>query len=265
MEKKGKNKIALITGASSGIGASFARFLAKRGYRVVLTARRRRLLEDLVREIQDGAGAVDFFVCDIGKPKEREKLVVRIHHEIGPIDVLINNAGFGWYGYFYRMAWSDAAQMLAVNVEAAAHLTRLILPKMIERARGHVIHIGSIAGGLPNQGIAMYSASKAFLDAFNSSLYRELKGSGVYSSIMRLGPVRTEFYEQARQKENGSPVPAEKMAISVERVNQALWKLLNHPRRVMYVPVWLGVSRLVELMFGGLIDQLGPLLLRREK
>ena len=152
----------------------------------------------------------------------------------------------------------------AVNMEAAAHLTRLLLPGMVKAGHGQIINISSIAGGLPNQGIAMYSASKAFLDAFTTSLFRELHGSGVYASAMRLGPVKTEFYEQARQMENGAPVPAERFAIPVERVNAALWRLLNHPRRFMYVPGWLRVSRWLEPLFGGLIDQLGPLLLRRK-
>jgi len=265
MASYGNNKTALITGASSGIGASFARFLAEKGYRVILAARRRGHLAALAQEISNRGGVADYFVCDIGIPEQRENLVKQIYTEIGQVDLLINNAGFGWYGYFYRMVWDDAAQMLAVNVEAAAHLTRLILPKMLKCGSGHIINIGSIAGGLPNQGIAMYSASKAFLDTFNTSLYRELRGSGVYTSVMRLGPVQTEFYAQARQKENGGSVPAERLAITVEWVNRALSRLLAHPRRVVYVPAWLGITRLVDLFFGGLIDQLGPMLLRREE
>jgi uncharacterized protein len=109
----------------------------------------------------------------------------------------------------------------------------------------------------------MYAASKAFIDAFTTSLYRELRGSGVAASAMRLGPVETEFYDQARKKENGKSVPAEKLAIPVEKVNRVLWRLLNHPRRVVYVPGWLGISAIVEPLFGWLIDPLGPLLLRR--
>ena len=121
----------------------------------------------------------------------------------------------------------------------------------------------SFAGGLPNQGIAMYSASKAFIDAFTTSIYREMRGSGVTASVMRLGPVETEFYDQANKKENGYAVPAEKWAIPVDSVNKALWKLLSRPRRVMYVPGWLRISAIVEPLFGWLIDPLGPLLLRR--
>jgi hypothetical protein len=256
-------KTVLITGASSGIGASFARFLAGRGLRVLLTARRKSNLEDLTRQIKERGGQASYFACDLSQPSTRKKLIEQITAQVRHVDILINNAGFGWYGYFYKMTWEDAARMMAVNMEAMAHLTHMLLPDMVRAGRGHVINISSIAGGLPNQGIAMYSASKAFVDAFTTSLFRELHGSGVYASAMRLGPVETEFYDQARQMENGDPVPAERFAIPVERVNAALWRLLDHPRRFVYVPGWLRVSRWLEPLFGGLIDQLGPLLLRR--
>ena len=162
------------------------------------------------------------------------------------------------------MNWTLAKQMINVNMEAVAHMTSLFLPEMLENRSGHIINIGSIAGALPNQGIAMYSASKAFVDAYSSSLYRELKGSGVQISTMRLGPVKTEFYDRAREQENGGNVPAEKFAISEGKVNTALWGLLNHPRRLIYVPGWLFLSKFVENLFGWAIDLLGPLLLNKD-
>lgn len=257
-------KVVLITGASSGIGAAFARFLAERQAHVLMTARREDRLEELAGNIRAAGGKADYWARDLSAATEREDLLRKIKADIGSVDVLINNAGFGWYGYYHAMSWEDAARMLAVNVEAAAHLTRLLLPGMLAKKSGHVINISSIAGGLPNQGIAIYSASKAFLDAFSTSLYRELRGSGVSVSAMRLGPVETEFYEQAKSLENGGAVPAEQFAIPVARVNRALWNLLRRPRRVMYMPGWLSVSRLLEPLFGNLIDPLGPLLLRRK-
>jgi len=263
MDSSLAGKVVLVTGASSGLGEAFARFLAERGLRVILTARRAQRLADIVNEIRNQGGTAEFFPGDIRNPQVRAKLARDVQVKAGHVDILINNAGFGWYGYFHTMDWSDAARMIAVNIEAAAHLTHLFLPDMLARRTGHIINISSIAGGLPNQGIAMYSGSKAFLDAFSTALHRELRGSGVTASAMRLGPVETEFFEQARKMKNGGNVPAEKMAIPVGRVNQALWRLLRHPRRVMYVPGWLAVTRLVEPLLGGLIDPLGPLLLRR--
>jgi hypothetical protein len=255
-------KTALITGASSGIGAALAGFLAEKRLHVLLTARREDRLRELANQISASGGRAECFSADMGIPAEREKLfesITRSH----PVDILINNAGFGWYGYFSRMPWETARQLFAVNMEAVAHLTSLFLPGMLRRKSGHIINIGSISGGFPNQGIAMYSGSKAFLDAFTTSLHRELRGSGVHASVMRLGPVKTEFFDQARGLENGGSVPAESMAVDVERVNRALWRLLSHPRRVVYVPAWLSVSRFAEPVFGNIVDLFGPLLLRR--
>jgi len=258
-----KNKTAVITGASSGVGASFARFLAQAGLHVVLTARREERLKDLQAEIIAQGGKADFFAADISIENEREALFKKINAAIGDVDILINNAGFGWYGYYSDMPWELAKQMAAVNMMGVMHLTTQFLPGMLVRGKGHIINIGSIAGGLPNQGIAVYSASKAFIDAFTTSLYRELKGSNVRASVMRLGPVKTEFYKRSRELENGGSIPVERFAISTNQVNTALWRLINHPKRTVYVPGWMAVSRFVENIFGGVLDRIGPVLLKK--
>ena len=263
MDTAWKDKKVIITGASSGIGASFAEYLAQAGMHVVLIARRKDRLEKLQADINLQGGKASIFQADLGVERERELLFKQIQTEIGSIDILINNAGFGWYGFFYDMKWELGKQMAEVNIRAVIHLTNLFLPGMLARKAGHIINIGSIAGGLPNQGIAIYSASKAFVDAFTTSLYRELRGSGVHASVMRLGPVKTEFYDQAKELENGGSIPAEKHAIHTGRVTSALRDLINHPRRVVYVPGWLAITKYVENLFGWVIDLIGPLLLNR--
>jgi len=260
-----KDKVAVITGASSGVGASFAKFLAQAGLHVVLTARREERLKDLQTAIITQGGKASFYVADLSREKERESLFKKINAAVGEIDILINNAGFGWYGYYSDMPWKLVEQMVGVNMMGMLHLTNLFLPGMLALGKGHIINIGSIAGGLPNQGIAIYAASKAFVDAFTTSLYRELRGSGVEASVMRLGSVKTEFFDRARRFKNGRSVPGEKFAISTERVDSALWRLINHPKRVVYVPGWLAVSRYVESIFGGVVDRMGPLLLKKSE
>ena len=230
--------------------------------RVLLTARRKDRMLELVEEIGGLNGKVDIYPADLNKSGERMNLFGNISQSHN-VDILINNAGFGWYGYYHRMPWETARQMIAVNIEAAAHLTSLFLPGMVERKNGHIINIGSIAGGFPNQGVALYSASKSFLDAFTTSLHRELRSSGVHASVIRLGPVKTEFFEQARKLENGGSIPAERLAVSVGTVNQALWRLMAHPRRVMYIPGWLWVTQFADPFLGNIVDSLGPLLLRK--
>ena len=258
-----KNKTAVITGASSGVGASFAKFLAQEGLHVVLTARREERLKDLQAGIIAQGGKADYFTADISIENERETLFKKINAAIGDVDILINNAGFGWYGYYSDMPWELVKQMAAVNMMGVLHLTNQFLPGMLVRGKGHIINIGSIAGGLPNQGIAVYSASKAFIDAFTTSLYRELRGSNVQASVMRLGPVKTEFYERSRELKNGGSIPVERFAISTSQVDTALWRLINNPKRTVYVPGWMAVSRFVENTFGGALDRIGPILLKK--
>ena len=258
-------KTALITGASSGIGAETARLLAQKGLKVILVARRIEKLEQLAKEIVEAGGNARVTQADLSRDEDVQELLTQIHQGCIQPDVLINNAGFGWYGYFAEMPEEMVMEMLQVNVNAVVRLTREIIPYMQAKGSGAIINVSSIAGGMPNQGIALYAASKAFLDAFSTSLHREMKGSGVQVSVVRPGPVKTEFFETARNLPNGGSVPAERFSVSADKVAEAIVNLLDHPRRVVYVPGMLAISKWLEPLFGRLIDHLGPLLLRRHK
>lgn len=255
----------LITGASSGIGAATATYLSARQYHVILVARRIDRLNELKAQIDAAGGSASVHKCDLSRESERIHLFDSLVSTDQLPDILINNAGFAWYGYFHQMSWEIAREIIHVNIEAAAHITSLMLPHMIEQRSGHIINIGSIAGKLPEQGVAIYSASKAFLDAYTTSLHRELKGTGVHSSVVRAGPVKTEFFDTARSLDNGGSVPAERFAIPAERVSRAIFRLIQRPRRFIYVPFYLTITPLLEVLFSALIDQIGPVLLRRHK
>lgn len=177
--------------------------------------------------------------------------------------MLVNNAGFGWYGFTDQMPWSLASQMLEVNVYALAQFTMLFLPRMKNRNSGHIINIGSIIGQFPNQGVAMYSGTKAFVDGFTTALYRELRGTSIHVSVIRAGPVVTEFFESASNQMNGHDLPARQLGVKPAAVAERVWALMNQPVRVTYVPRLLALIPWVELSFSWLIDRLGPLLLRR--
>jgi short-subunit dehydrogenase len=255
-------KRVLITGASSGIGELTARFLANKGYSVILVARREENLQKIVESIKSKGGIAEFVVANLGDENERIQLHQRLMAENKLPDILINNAGIGWYGYFSQMGWVTAKEVLSINVDAVVHLTSLFLPSMLDRKYGHVINIGSVAGKLPEQGIAIYSSSKAFLDSFTTILHRELVGTNIHISVLRAGPIKTEFFDSARKKENGGSIPAERMAIPASEVASAVWRLLRFPRKVAYVPFWMVVSPLLEFLFEWLIDLIGPLLLK---
>jgi hypothetical protein len=253
------NKVAVVTGASSGIGAATARQLAREGLRVTMVARREDRLLALQTEIRAAGGQAEIIAADLADEAER----TRIFRQVGAADVLVNNAGFGWYGYFDEMSWDTARELLRVNIEAVAHLTSLFLPGMKERRRGHIVNVGSISGSIPSQGIAMYASSKSFLDAFTTALYRETRRTGVQVSVARAGTVKSEFFESALNHENGRHVPTEGFGVTSEHVARRIWGLLLRPRRVIYVPRWLAVVPWFELSFGWAEDLVGPLLLRR--
>jgi hypothetical protein len=169
----------------------------------------------------------------------------------------------GWYGYGSEMPWDIAQTLLQVNITAAVHFTILTLHDMQERNQGHIINIGSVVGSLPSQGVAVYGATKAFLDHFSTALFRESRNTGVHISVVRAGPVRTEFCQAAAQRPGGFNLPTERMGVSPDAVADRVWRLIQHPTRVIYVPRHLMFFPWLETYFGWLIDRLGPLLLKR--
>lgn len=256
-----QGKTALVTGASSGIGAATALRLARGGMNVVLTARRLEQLERVAAQIDAAGGRARVAPADLAQPEERRGLLARVRREFGAIDVLVNNAGFGWYGYAAEMPLELAAQMLRVNVEAGTHLTLALLPEMRARGSGHIVNVSSIAGNLPSQGVTLYSATKAYLNAFTAGLVRELRGTGVAVTAVLPGPVDTAFFEKAAGH-GGRHLGMERFGVTPERVANAIWGALLRPRRDVYVPRGLAIVPWIELAFGGLIDRVGPLLLR---
>ena len=259
-----RGKVAVITGASSGIGAETARRLAQEGLKVVLVARRQERLESLAAHIREAGGEALVITADIADENERLRVVEEVRAAYETVDVLVNSAGFGWYGFGTEMPWTLAWQMLQVNVSAVVRLTLLLLQDMKTRNSGHIVNIGSIVGSLPSQGVALYGATKSFVDAFTTALYRELRGTGVHISVVRAGAVDTEFYDLASGQPGGKRIPAERLAIRPEAVADRIWSLLNKPARVAHVPRLLWLVPWVELCFGWLIDRVGPLLLRRQ-
>lgn len=248
-------QVALVTGASSGIGWAAARALAAHGFRVAVTARRRHRLDRLVAEVSGAGGEAAAFPADLARPEEREWVVEAVRRHWGRIDVLVNNAGFGHYGPTAEVPWELADRMLAVNIEAVVHLTRLVLPEMLARRSGHIINVASVAGDLVVPPSVLYSATKAFVQAFTEGLYRELRGSGVRVSVVNPGPVRTEF---ARVSAGLSPeAPAEiERGIPPEEVAAVIVGLVRRPRKRAYVPWYWAAAPWIALLFGWAVDRL---------
>ena len=139
-----KNKVAIITGASIGIGAATARKLSSHGMNVVMIARRKERLELLAEEIHATGGSAEVIEGDLSREDDRWRIYEHVTRSTGSPEILINNAGFGWYGYGADIPLPMALQMVQVNVSAVVHLTLLFLRDMIQQNRGHIINIGSV-------------------------------------------------------------------------------------------------------------------------
>lgn len=189
---------ALVTGASSGIGAAIAKELASRGHAVVLVARREERLRSLATELNTEHGVpAEVIASDVGDPAERERLLEELQGQGRSVEVLVNNAGFGHQADFARSPRERMTEMVRVNCEAVVDLTSLFLAGMVERGRGAVINIASVGGFQPLPGSAVYGATKAFVLSFSEAIRTELRGSGVTVTAVCPGPVKTEFMESA--------------------------------------------------------------------
>ncbi len=191
---------ALITGASSGFGAEFARQLAGRGHNLILTARRAERLEALRDEI--GARTpvqIDVIPLDLGESGAPQRLFDGVLALGREVDVLVNNAGFGLHGSVLALPLERQSETIDLNVRALFELSRLFAPPMVARGRGRIVLMGSIAGFQPSPAYAVYAASKAFVDSFGAALDYELQGSGVTVTTICPGPSPTEFARVADQ------------------------------------------------------------------
>jgi short-subunit dehydrogenase len=198
-----KERWALVTGASSGLGADFARLLAEQGAHVVLVARREDRLRKLAAEIEGAHGVRSLVLpVDLGERDAPREVYERIRQEGIPVDVLVNNAGFGTYGEFVDIPWEQEEKMLQVDIVALVHLTKLFLKDMVERNLGHVLLVSSIGAYQPTPTYATYAASKAFVLSFGEAISYEVRNTKVRVSVLSPGVTATEFLQVAGQRPN---------------------------------------------------------------
>jgi uncharacterized protein len=218
--------VALVTGASSGIGAEFAKQLSERGYEVILVARRAERLEQLASDL---AGPTHVIPCDLAND------AASLAHKVADlglgVDVLVNNAGFGTHGRFTEIDPAREAEQVRLNCEAVVTLTHAFLPGMLERGRGGVITVASTAGMQPIPYETTYSASKAFARTFSDALSSELRGTGVHALCVNPGPVPTEWQQVAGYEPDYlPPVPGK---ISAEQVAREALRAFERGRRTI--------------------------------
>lgn len=206
---------ALVTGASAGIGAEFARALARQGLSCVLTARREDRLKELAQELESAHGvATRVVAADLSQPEGARQLLDALGEL--EIDVLVNNAGLGYAGRFDGQDTARLADMVRVNCLAPVELTSRLLPAMRERGSGAVIFTGSVAGRQPLPLHALYSATKAFDNYLGEALWMELRGTGVDVLVLEPGATETEFQQVAGEIAHPGEPPARVVEAALE-------------------------------------------------
>lgn len=204
-----RNPLALITGASAGIGAAFARDLASRGYDLVLVARRIDRLKDLADQVKEQYGAASTIAAvDLNLPNMPEKLAKALAARGQTVEVLVNNAGYGLPGHLLDQDWNSHREFLQIMVGAPVELAWRLLPGMLSQGRGNIINVSSVAGLIPGTaGHTLYSAAKSFLIKFSQSLSLEYRDRGVHCCAVCPGFTWSEFHDVNGSRELMNKLP----------------------------------------------------------
>lgn len=220
-------KSALITGATSGIGAEYTKFLAAKGYDLVLVARDKKRLTECGKSLSKNYGIkAEILVADLSIPTQLKRVEERLQNPKKPISILVNNAGFGLNRAFSQSDIKDEASLLAVLVTAPMRLTHAALEPMLNANSGSIINISSVASWIPG---GTYSAAKSYLTVLSESLHTELKDTKVKIIAVCPGFTHTEFHQRGKMKMTGLP---EFMWLSTKQVVEKSWRDLNSGKAV---------------------------------
>ena len=231
-----RKQTALITGASSGIGAAFARQLAKEGYHLILIARRKDKLTQISEDLEKQFGiTVEIITADLSTCEGMETAEKRAA-SCKTLDMLINNAGFGTHGHFINVDVKKHTDMMQVHNTATVRLCHAAIPGMKERSKGSIINMASTGGFLPYPHNSIYGATKAFNDFFSRALSAELKGTGIRVQSLCPGMTYSEFHDLPEFKNfERSQVPAP-MWMSAEKVVEMSLHSLRNSHTVRFIP-----------------------------
>jgi len=229
------HRVALVTGASSGIGAAIARTLGARGYHVALAARRRDALESVAAAIRTAGGGAIPLVCDVARPEQIATCVARTMQEFGRVDVLVNNAGVMHNG---RIGGADVAQwraMIDVNLMGLMLMTHAVLPLMQAARAGHIVNISSVAGRIITVGNGVYNVTKWGVNVFSEALRKEVYADNIKVSVICPGITDTELLDKIGNDEaraNFKAYAAALEPLSADDVALAVAYTLDQPQHV---------------------------------
>lgn len=230
------NTIALITGASGGIGYELAKLFAGDRCHLVLVARSESKLQQIASELTEKFGvSVKVIAKDLAVPTSPEEIWQELQTAGITIDVLVNNAGYATYGLFAETELESELKMMQLNMVTLTHLTKLLLPGMLERRAGKVLNIASTAAFQPGPLMAVYYASKAYVLSFSEALANELQGTGVTVTVLCPGPTASGF--QARANMENSKLVKNKAIMDAQEVAAIGYRGLNNNQTVV-IPGW---------------------------
>lgn len=227
------DKVVAITGASSGIGAAISRRFAERGAHVLMMARSEQKLKRLASEI---GGMTNTYRLDVTDARHVHDVFTTVGERYGKIDILINNAGVGYFKLFAETSDAEVKQMMDINYFGILHTVRAVLPIMEANGSGHLIHIGSLGGKVATAKSAAYAATKHAVLGFTAALRQELRGTGIIVSAVNPGPVRTPFFEQADPSGNYLRNLPSWFVLDAKTVANAVLKVAISGRREYNLP-----------------------------
>ena len=227
-----------ITGASSGIGASYAKAFAENGYDLVLLARRRDRLQALAKQLESG-GSIDCEIisADLAEQEEIKKVTNHIR-QIDNLDILINNAGFATIGYFADIPIEKSMRMFHTHMTATVQFTHAALQVMLKRERGAIINVSSMGAFMLTPGNVLYDATKSFLATFSENLWLEVRDKGIKVQALCPGFTRTEFHEVGDFKNFDKSVIPDSLWMMPDEVVRLSLKALENSRDVVFIPGW---------------------------
>jgi short-subunit dehydrogenase len=245
-----KNKLMLITGASSGIGAATAKLAAREGARVILAARSRNKLEQVADEIRSSGGEACIYDADLTQPEAVTAMAARITADLGTPDVLFNNAGAGRWLFTEETSMQEAAQMMAAPYLSAFYVTRAFLPAMLKRNSGLIINMSSIAGFMSWPGATAYTAARFAMRGFNEGLRADLHRAKVRTMLTAFAEVKSEFWQNNPGSQERLP-GAQKMipSLTSEQAARAILNGIRWNLPVVFAPFMLWVVLTLNYLF----------------
>lgn len=248
-----RDKVAIITGASSGIGEDAALELGRLGARLVLLARRKRELEDLARKIKDGGGSALAIPCDVARKHDVEEAIGKVRHSFDRIDILVNSAGVLIPGPIEELADEDLHRMMTVNLYGALHVMQAVIPVMRRQGAGNIVNVASLAGRRGFSPLGGYSATKFALVGLTEALRMELFGSGIRVSLVMPGVIDTPMTSNAKMEEVLEEFPAF-FGMPVRWVTWAILAAIAFGLTEVDVPPGAGIVEKMASLMPGVTD-----------